>query len=165
MHAPVTGETFRADLSGAWLDGRPLTAPARRREAEAVLLTSFPAARHYADLGAAAAAAAPRARRALPRAARPRQRRAAARLGRRRLGRRHARLRTNPWDVAAGALILDRAGGRFVGLSAGEPAAPAHLADDYYGVGAGADYPTLDRVARAVSRRMPARALAEASHA
>ena len=30
VHAPVTGETFRADRSGAWLDGRPLAAPARR---------------------------------------------------------------------------------------------------------------------------------------
>ena len=58
---------------------------------------------------------------------------------------------TNPWDIAAGALILERAGGRFVALSRGATLAAPQAADDYYGVGAGADYPTLDRVAREVS--------------
>jgi myo-inositol-1(or 4)-monophosphatase len=65
---------------------------------------------------------------------------------------------THPWDIAAGVFILERAGGRFVGLSGGEPAAIAHWTDDFFAVGAGADYPTLERVARSVSRRMPVRA-------
>jgi myo-inositol-1(or 4)-monophosphatase len=165
VHAPVTGETFRADLSGAWLGDAALAAPARPREAEAVLLTSFPVARHYAALGEAAFA--------------PHRALAEAFLSLRDPGTGALQLAwvaagwadatlgfmTNPWDIAAGALILERAGGRFVALSGGETADAAQHADDYYGVGAGARYPTLDRVARQVSSRMPVRAALEAAGA
>jgi myo-inositol-1(or 4)-monophosphatase len=157
VHAPATGETFTADLSGAWRNGAPLAARARPTEAEAVLLTGFPNARHLDDVGDAAY---------------PAHRDLVERfLALRNLGSGALHLAwvaagdvdatlgfaTNPWDVAAGIFILERAGGRFVGLSAGAPAAVAHLADDYYAVGANADYPTLERVALDVSRRTPVR--------
>ncbi len=165
VHVPLTGETFRADLSGAWLHDTPLGAPARRREAEAVLLTSFPAARHYGELGEAATT--------------PHRQLADAFLALRDPGTGALQLAwvaagwadatlgfmTNPWDIAAGALILDRAGGRFVALSGGETVAAAARADDYDGIGSGADYPTLDRVARGVSRRLPVRNAVEAADA
>ena len=165
VHAPVTGETFRADLSGAWLGDTPLPAGARAREREAVLLTSFPVARHYAALGEAAFA--------------PHRALAEAFLSLRDPGTGALQLAwvaagwadatlgfmTHPWDIAAGALILERAGGRFVALSRGATLAAPQAADDYYGVGAGADYPTLDRVAREVSSRLPVRAAPEAADA
>jgi myo-inositol-1(or 4)-monophosphatase len=159
IHVPLTGETFRADRSGAWLNGRPLAAPARSREAQAVLLTSFPAARHHAALGPAAAPA----HRALAESflALRDPGSGALQLAWVAAGWADATLGfdTSPWDIAAGALILTRAGGRFTALTAGEPATPAHLAADYYATGAGAAYPTLDRIARQVSRRMATEAL------
>jgi len=165
VHAPVTGETFRADLSGAWLGAAPLSAGARVREQEAVLLTSFPVARHYAALGDAAFA--------------PHRELAEAFLSLRDPGTGALQLAwvaagwadatlgfmTNPWDIAAGALILDRAGGRFVALSHGEALEVPQHARDYYGVGAGAAFPTLDRVARAVSAQLPVHVGMEAADA
>ena len=43
-----------ADLAGARRNGRAIAAVARATEAEAVLLTSFPNARHYEEIGDAA---------------------------------------------------------------------------------------------------------------
>lgn len=165
IHAPAVGETFTADLSGAWRNGARLSAPARGSEAEAVLLTSFPNARHYEEIGQAAPG--------------PHRELVERFLALRNFGSGALHLAwvaagdadatlgfaTNSWDVAAGVFILERAGGRFVGLSGGEPAAKAHLADDYYAVGAEASYPTLERVARDVSRRMPVRAAEEVADA
>ncbi len=44
---------------------------------------------------------------------------------------------THPWDVAAGALVLERAGGRFRGFRHGVPTDRAVDAEDYVAVGAG----------------------------
>ena len=158
VHAPVTGETFRADLAGAWLGDAPLTAGAGPR------------------VGGGAADELP-GRPALRGARGGRLRARTGRSPRRFLSLRDPGtgalqlawvaagwadatlgFMTNPWDIAAGALILERAGGRFVALSRGETLAAPQTADDYYGVGAGADYPTLDRVAREVSSRLPVQA-------
>jgi myo-inositol-1(or 4)-monophosphatase len=165
VHVPVTGETFRADLSGAWLHDKPLAASARRREAEAVLLTSFPTARHYDEVGDAAAAAHRDLAEAFLALRDPGT--GALQLAWVAAGWADATLgfMTNPWDIAAGALILTQAGGRFVALSAGETVRPAVRADDYYGIGAGADFATLDRIARAVSRRLPVRNAVEEADA
>ena len=59
----------------------------------------------------------------------------------------------NPWDVTAAILILRQAGGRYHPLSQGKVPrdAPAHLCPGYVVTGAGADYPTLDRVADGIS--------------
>lgn len=45
---PMAGHLFTADLSGAWLNGDPLRASGAKQEAEALLLTSYPAARDLA---------------------------------------------------------------------------------------------------------------------
>ena len=59
----------------------------------------------------------------------------------------------NPWDVTAAILILRQAGARYRPLSQGKVPrdAPAHLCPGYVVTGAGADYPTLDRVADGIS--------------
>ena len=155
VHVPLTGETFRADLSGAWLHDTALTADARRLEQDAVLLTSFPAARHYHELGEAVAQ--PRRQLAEAFHALRDPGAGALQLAWVAAGWADATLgfMTHPWDIAAGALILSQAGGRFVALSGGEDVPATARADDYYGVGAGGDYPTLDRIARSLSRRLP----------
>ena len=157
IHAPARGETTTADLSGARRNGRPISAGARAVETEAVLLTSFPNARHFEEIGAAAFA---HHRHLVERFCALRNLGSGAiHLAALAAGDADATLgfATHPWDIAAGAFILERAGGRFAGLSAGGPVAAAHWADDFVATGAGADYPTLERVAREVSRRMPVR--------
>jgi myo-inositol-1(or 4)-monophosphatase len=165
VHAPALGEITTADLSGAWRNGAPIAARARPTEAEAVLLTSFPNARHYEEIGDAACAP---HRELVDRFLSIRNYGSGAiHLAALAAGEADAKLgfATHAWDIAAGLFILERAGGRFVGLSAGEPVAAAHLADDFFATGAGADYPTLERIARAVSRRMPVGAAAEVTDA
>ena len=59
----------------------------------------------------------------------------------------------NAWDVTAAILILRQAGGSYRGLPQGKvPAgAPDHFCPGYIATGAGAHYPTLDRVAEGIS--------------
>jgi len=161
VHAPALGETTTADLSGAWRNGVAITAAARPSEAEAVLLTSFPNARHFEEIGARAVA--------------PHRELVERFLALRNLGSGAIHLAalaageadamlgfcTHSWDIAGGLFILERAGGRFIGLTAGEEVAAAHRADDFFATGAGADYPTLERIARDLSRSMPVGAAAE----
>jgi myo-inositol-1(or 4)-monophosphatase len=157
IHAPARGETTTADLSGAWKNGQPIIASARPTEEEAVLLTSFPNARHFEEIGAGAYGP---HRRLVERF------RALRNLGSGAIhlaavaaGEADAMLgfATNPWDIAAGVFILEQAGGRFLGLSGGEDVAAAHWADDFIATGAGGDYPTLAEIGRDISRRMPIR--------
>ncbi|OCP08430.1 MULTISPECIES: inositol monophosphatase [unclassified Ensifer] len=65
----------------------------------------------------------------------------------------------NAWDVAAATLILKNAGGRYQPLTLGKvPADSAdYLCPGYLAYGAGADYPTLNRVAQAISDGRTAR--------
>ncbi len=161
VHSPARGETTAADLSGAWRNGAAITAAARPDEAAAVLLTSFPNARHFEEVGDAAFAA---HRLLVERFLALRNLGSGAiHLAALAAGEADAMLgfATHPWDIAAGVFILAQAGGRVTGLSAGEPVAATHWADDFVAVGAGADYPTLDRIARDLSRRMPVRPAGE----
>jgi myo-inositol-1(or 4)-monophosphatase len=148
---PVACNLFSADRSGAWLNGSPLAARAYPEEERAVLLTSFPNARHVEDYGQPVFEAQAELLDAFL---------ATRNLGSGALQLAHVAagwadatlgFSTNAWDVAAGILILEQAGGRFVGLDRGTDFAPSLLASDYFGVGRDADYPTLDRVARRVS--------------
>jgi myo-inositol-1(or 4)-monophosphatase len=68
----------------------------------------------------------------------------------------------NAWDVAAATLILKNAGGRYVPLTLGKVPAgsPDYLCPGYVAYGAGADYPTLNRVAMAISDGRVAKVLA-----
>ena len=126
IHDPVAGETFRGRPRGRLArTARPLTRRRRPDEGERSCSPSFPSRPPLRDVGERAPSRRTGAARRLPGAPQSRQRRAAARLCRGRMGRRHPRLLTNPWDVAAGALILERAGGRFVGLDAAATLAAA----------------------------------------
>lgn len=62
---------------------------------------------------------------------------------------------TNPWDVAAGAFIIRRAGGVFLGYEAGHavPEARSHFAPHYYAAVAGSDFDLLREIMRTQSLR------------
>lgn len=148
---PMASNLFSASLGGAWLNGRPIVASAFARERQATLLTSFPNVRNIDDLGAQAFNAQLELLRSFL---------AVRNLGSGALNLAYIAagwsdatlgLSTNPWDVAAGSLILRQAGGTYRGLEAGRDSFPAHLAPDYFAIGAGADYPVLERVARTLS--------------
>jgi myo-inositol-1(or 4)-monophosphatase len=61
----------------------------------------------------------------------------------------------NPWDVAAGALIVRRAGGTYRPLhySAATAGTPDHMAPGFVAVGPGGDYPVLDALANDIEAR------------
>lgn len=62
---------------------------------------------------------------------------------------------THPWDVAAGAFIIRRAGGVYRGYRDGaiEPEARDHLAPHYYAAVPGGDFELLHEIMRTQSRR------------
>ncbi|XPP27834.1 MAG: inositol monophosphatase family protein [Leucobacter sp.] len=64
---------------------------------------------------------------------------------------------TNPWDVAAGAFIIRRAGGLYYGYRDGEivPEARDHLAPHYYAAVPGGDFELLHEIMRTQSLRPP----------
>jgi myo-inositol-1(or 4)-monophosphatase len=151
---PVGGNVFAADLGGAWLNGAPLRSRAMAEERTAVLLTGYPVARDFrlegrdtalhnfgvlvetfSTLRRPGSAALSIAQVAAGWAD------AACGFG------------VNPWDVAAAILILRQAGGAYRPLTQGRvpPGAAAHLCPGYVATGAGGRYPTLDRVADAIS--------------
>ncbi|GAA3328286.1 inositol monophosphatase family protein [Paeniglutamicibacter sulfureus] len=51
---------------------------------------------------------------------------------------------TKPWDVAAGALLVRRAGGTYLGFRYDVHTLPDHEAPCFLALGPGADYPVLD---------------------
>lgn len=148
---PMAGNLFSANLGGAWLNGKPIVASAFAQERQATLLTSFPNVRNINDLGDRAFDAQVELLQSFL---------AVRNLGSGALNLAYIAagwsdatlgLSTNPWDVAAGTLILRQAGGMYRGLEAGRDASPTHLAPDYFATGAGADYPVLERIARSLS--------------
>lgn len=150
---PMAGNLFSANLEGAWLNGQPIAARAYAEERQATLLTSFPNARNINDLGDMVYGCQAELLRAFQ---------ATRNLGSGALNLAYIAagwsdatlgLSTNPWDVAAGILILRQAGGAYHGFDVGVESSPAHLAPDYFATGGGAHYPTLDRVARTLSGR------------
>ena len=61
---------------------------------------------------------------------------------------------TNPWDVAAGSIIVRQAGGTFLGYRAGEPVSTrSHLAPNYYASVADGEYPALIDIMETQSKR------------
>lgn len=150
---PIARNLFSADLGGARLNDVPIMCRARVDEGKAVLLTGFPNARHVRDVGDRAFGAQAELLDSCH---------AVRNLGSGALHLAHLAagwadatmgLSTNPWDVAAGILILRQAGGRFVGLENGRMLEPAFLAPDYFAHGREAAYPILERVIYALSAR------------
>jgi myo-inositol-1(or 4)-monophosphatase len=160
VYDPIARHLFSADLWGAYLNGQPITARAYAEEQQATLVSSFPSARILKALGTKALAAQADFLNTF--------------LGVRNLGSAALNLcnvaagwvdgtfglDSNPWDVAAGMLIVQQARGSFVGYRDGELKAPAFLQPDYFAVGKGADYPTLERIISEMSaaRRVAAEA-------
>ncbi|MBO9047421.1 inositol monophosphatase [Curtobacterium flaccumfaciens pv. flaccumfaciens] len=142
---PVADHVFAADDDGAWLDGAPMHSSSGPDDA-ATVLTSFPVQQDLDLLGEAAAFD-------LLRDLTLRYRHHHS-LGSGALNLVHVAagwsdvtmgFATHPWDVAAGALVLERAGGWFRGFRRGEAVDRAHLADDYVAAGAGGSHAELVR--------------------
>lgn len=153
VYDPVAGNVFSADLTGAWLGETPLRAQASAEELGATIVSSFPAAIDVRMFGDDALSA----HRLLLE-----NFQAVRNLGSGALNLAHVAagwadatmgFATSPWDVAAGLLILEQAGGRFRAYVHGEQHEPPQLGEDYFGVGEGADYPTLRAVIETLSRR------------
>lgn len=142
---PVADHVFAADDDGAWLDGAPMHSSSGPDDA-ATVLTSFPVQQDLDLLGEAAAFD-------LLRDLTLRYRHHHS-LGSGALNLVHVAagwsdatmgFATHPWDVAAGALVLERAGGWFRGFRRGDVVDRAHLADDYVAAGAGGSHAELVR--------------------
>ncbi|MGH6762092.1 MAG: inositol monophosphatase family protein [Phyllobacterium sp.] len=154
VYDPVADAMFSADLESAYLNGSRLTSHAIAEETQATLITGYPVARdfrldgrevalnnlgvlveRFSTLRRPGSAALSIAHVAAGWAD------AAAGFG------------VNSWDVAAATLILKNAGGKYEPLTLGkvEPGVPDYMCPGYIATGAGAIYPTLDRVARSIS--------------
>jgi myo-inositol-1(or 4)-monophosphatase len=156
VYDPVADQMFSADLTGAWLGDEPLRSVAQPDEARATLITGYPVMRDFrldgrevalADLGELIQAFS-----------------TLRRPGSGALSLCHvaagwvdasAGFGANPWDIAAGALIVRQAGGEYRPLTLGKvaPNTPAHLCPGYVAVAGGGHYPTLDRVTAEISAR------------
>lgn len=60
---------------------------------------------------------------------------------------------TNTWDVAAGSFILEQTGGVFRAFTGGVEQDPAFKGKDYFGIGAGGNYPILEDTIRSYSEK------------
>ena len=156
VYDPVADDMFSADLTGAWLNDEPLRSVGQAEEARATLITGYPVMRDFrldgrevalADLGDLIEAFS-----------------TLRRPGSGALSLCHVAagwvdaatgFGANPWDIAAGALIVRQAGGEYRPLTLGRVAAdsPAHLCPAYVAVAGGGRYPTLDRVTAGISAR------------
>lgn len=153
---PVAGNMFSADLTGAWLNGKPLRSSAIAEEARATLITGYPVARDLRLDGR---------ERALENFAtlaetfstlrRPGS--AALSIAHVAAGWADAAcgFGVNAWDVTAAILLLRQAGGTYRSLPLGKVAAdcPDQFHPGYTAWGDGGDYPTLVRIAEAISDR------------
>ncbi|OII23536.1 inositol monophosphatase [Frigoribacterium sp. MCBA15_019] len=155
---PVADNLFAADEHGAWLNGVPLRSASAPDE-HATVLTSFPVQRDVDLLGEGAFD--------LVRDLTARYRHhhslgsGALNLAHVAAGWSDATLGfvTHPWDVAAGALVLERAGGWFRGFRHGSPVDRPHEADDYVAGGAGNAHDHLVRRVRELSATIDPAAL------
>lgn len=155
VYDPVAENLFSAADQGAALNGRPLTsasAPVRY----CTLLTSFPNQRDVDLLGENAFTL-------LAEITRTYQHHHSTGSGALNLAHVAAGwsdatmgFDTKPWDVAAGAHILTRAGGRYTGFRAGLPVDRAQTSSDYVAEGAGGDHSALAARIQELSKTLPA---------
>jgi myo-inositol-1(or 4)-monophosphatase len=151
---PMGGNEFTADLTGVWHNGGPARPRAATEELAATVVSTFPRA---VDLGSNGAGAMDASRRLVESFG------AVRCLGSGALGLAHVAvgwadatfdMHTNPWDVAAGSLMVRQAGGRYVGYARGVPdedPASDYTHPGYYAVGGPVDYPTLEGVVQEMS--------------
>jgi len=154
IYDPVAGNLFAASADGAWLNGRPLVSSGAPPEENATLLCGYPVTRDFRLDGREVALA--RLGRMIETVATLRRPGSAA------LSLAHvaagwadaaAGFGASPWDVTAGLLILERAGGRYLPFPLGKcpEDAPAYRHPGYLALRGGADYATLRAVATEIS--------------
>lgn len=156
IYDPVAGNLFHADLDGAWLNGESLRSQAVPEESQALLITGYPVSRDFRRCGRDAALA---SQGDLIEAFSTLRRPGSAALSLCHVAAGWADAATgfgvNAWDVTAAILILEQAGGCYEPLTLGKvpPGSAAHLCPGYIATGAGANYPTLARVAHDIDSR------------
>lgn len=154
---PIAELEFSADAEHAYLNGQVLTPGARAEQQHASLMTDYPSAEAIELDGAAGLAEFG----TLVTSFATLRRKVSAALGLAHvaagwtdvtLG-----LDTNPWDVAAGALLVRRAGGSYLGYSYDDEPRPAHTAPCFVAFGPGGNFPAATgTVERLVSARRAA---------
>lgn len=157
---PMGGHEFSADLTGAWCDGVPIRSRAAPAELDATVISTFPRSVDLATDREATLSATARLLQGFG---------AVRAMGSGALGLAHVAtgwadatfdLHTNPWDVAAGSLLVRQSGGRYVGYlhgTADEDPRTHYTRPGYHAVGAGGVYPLLDAVVRDLSASAGAR--------
>ncbi|MBV1778915.1 inositol-phosphate phosphatase [Paeniglutamicibacter sp. ABSL32-1] len=141
---PVAGLEFTADAQHAYLNGAILSPGARPDQHHANIMTDYPSAEALEldgeaglrEFGAWVGAFATVRRKVS----------AALALAHVAAGWCDATIGfdTKPWDIAAGALLVRRAGGRYLGYRYDGQTLPDHEAPCFLALGPGADYPVLD---------------------
>lgn len=124
--APALGQVFSADIDAAYVDGQRLRSRGARQESAALMITGYPSARETGDLTAYGRLLAGY--------------QTVRRTGSAALGLAHvaagwadAALGTtvHSWDVCAGLLLVERAGGRYRPLRLGTQDGPPWTAPGY----------------------------------
>lgn len=163
IYDPVAGMMFSADINASSLNDQPLWSRSVGEEVHATLITGYPVARDFrldgreialANMGELVETFSTLRR---PGSAALSIAHVAAGWADAAAG-----FGVNAWDVAAATLILKNAGGTYEPLTLGKvpPGSIDFLCPGYIATGAGANYPTLERVARSISSERDARAAA-----
>lgn len=161
IYDPVADLMFSADLKGAYLNGNAVVSRAVGDETQATLVTGYPVARDFRLDGKEAALA---NLGVLIETFSTLRRPGSAALSIAHVAAgwidAAAGFGVNAWDVAAATLILKNAGGRYEPLTLGKVSrdAPDFMCPGYIATGEGANYPTLERVARSISAFRDAKA-------
>lgn len=168
IYDPVTKFMFSADIGHSYCNGMVLQSRSIPDEAHATLITGYPVSRDFKlDGREAALANLGELVETFSTLRRPGS--AALSIAHVAAGWADAAVGfgVNAWDVAAATLILKNSGGRYDPLTLGKvPAGSSDfLCPGYIATGQGADYPTLERVARKISETRIARVAAEAESA
>lgn len=155
IYDPVADLMFTADLEAAYLNGIPIRSGAVPDEARATLITGYPVSRDFRLDGRQAALA---HMGVLVETFSTLRRPGSAALSIAHVAAgwadAAAGFGVNAWDVAAAILLLRSAGGSYEPLTLGKvaPGSRDYLCPGYIATGHGADYPTLNRIARSISQ-------------
>lgn len=116
VYDPIAEDMFTASLDGAWCNGRPMASQGAADERDALLVAGYPSARHLAAEGDLALARV----RTLVETYQTFRKPGSTALGLAHVAAGWADVAIGfdvfPWDIAAAALLVTGAGGRFLGL-------------------------------------------------
>lgn len=166
VYDPVADQMFSANLEASYLDGDKLRSRSVADETRATLITGYPVSRDFRLDGREAALA---NFGALVETFSTLRRPGSAALSIAHVAAgwtdAAAGFGVNAWDVAAAILILKNAGGTYEPLTLGKVAEGSadFLCPGYIATGEGANYPTLQRVARSISADRTAKVKAQHS--